>query len=110
MSLEEQFRPVEEHNRMVVMAGTWGHPEFNVKYPVKLLIANCESDLLTTVRSDIPEECENWFFWEDVSDVLLARVPDEQGQLYLWEGTYKKLKNGRAIFQGRFRKVDVGGE
>jgi len=100
MSSYDAFQKHEEQAATAIMADTWGYPKPSIKYPVSLLLCKTEDGLETCIKSIIPGDLGNPFFWDDFSDWMGKRNL-ENGEVYRWCGTYMKYKNGNYRFMGR---------
>jgi len=96
----------EAHYAAQVLADTWGYPQPQVRYPVKVLLCHGEHGDHTPIRTDFPDDCGNPFFWDDFS-FFLCDLPTKTGEIYWWEGYYLKYKNGNFRFTGKLTHVPV---
>jgi hypothetical protein len=113
MNLQEAFEPIEEMNRAVVMADTWGHlaPKPNTKYPGFIVFCHSEYGDITPIRVDFPNLPDSPWFFDDLIDFISNRVCSRgtvhlpEGEVYLFTGTYTKFQNGNYRFSGKIKKI-----
>jgi len=80
-----------------ILADTWGYPKPKVDYPIKLILAWGEGEYLDFGR-DLPNDCYNPFFWEDIDNWLFDMYDEKRmvsGCVYIIKATYEKFKNGK---------------
>jgi len=106
-SLESAFEYYEQLYKTIIQADTWGYPRPNIKYRFRATIASCEDGLNTIVRSITESDCNNPIFWEDVTNILLGKIPDSTGDIYIFDGYYLKYKNGNCRFSGKTKKINL---
>lgn len=107
MSMSDQFAVYEDYRRHILWADMYGYPKPHVKYPIDLIIVYTEGGSREALRNDVPDECSNPFFWEDVADVLFEKMPSTPGEIFKWSGYYYKYKNGRCRFSGKFERIPL---
>jgi hypothetical protein len=112
MSLADVFAEGEAINRARVYADTWGHlaPEPCRAYTGTMILAHGEyaQDGLVPVRTRFADLPDSPWFYDDLGEWLCdTQATTEPGEVYRWQGTYRKFRNGKFRFTGKLRRVEL---
>jgi hypothetical protein len=122
--MADAFAPVERKYANQVLAETWGHlaPKAKTTYPGYIVLTHaCCGDIVLIDYDFVGLDSSPWLY-DDLNDFAAhlsmesydrdvhERIPRtiERGQVFRFDGTYRKFKNGDYRLCGKLRKVDTG--
>jgi hypothetical protein len=107
MTLADAFAPAEAEYRAQVEADTWGHlaPKSRKVYKGFILFAYGEYGDLMPIKVNFEDLPDSPWFFDDMLDFLWKFSDKPKGEVYRFDGTYTKLKNGKGRFVGKTQRV-----
>ena len=107
MALDEAFAAHEAKDRAAILADTWGHlgPKPRTDYHGWMVWAHSAygGDILL-VDAALDGLPDSPWLHEDMVEYIGEHM-GEPGNVYRWEGTYTKFKNGQCRFSGQVSRV-----
>ena len=102
------FDVFSERKTRDVLQDTWGHlaPEVGRKYSGDILFTCASDGEIVAINYDFKGLDGGPWLYEDVNEFIGEKASD-RGTVYRFTGTYRKCKNGRAIFSGKVKKVKL---
>lgn len=97
---------LSEKIKKEVMVETWGHlaPKSNEKYPGAIIFVHGIYGDMAVITSDFRNLPESPWFFEDQREFVMSRNT-KAGNIYRFDGTYIKFKNGNFRFTGKTKRV-----
>ena len=117
MSLADAFAGAEVHYRAEVYAATWGHlaPQPRQTYRGWILFAHSAYGGETClINADFGDLDDSPWLYEDLQEYVehhreVLPNNEREGNVYRFDGTYTKFKNGGCRFSGKVRQLPTGG-
>lgn len=106
LNFEKTFKPVEKANKDIVLSNTWGHLYSNDFKPHKgyLIYTLSAYGNFEVIDSNFEGVEDNPWLFEDLNDYISCntKIP---GSIYIFQGTYRKLKNQRCVLKGKTTRL-----
>lgn len=108
--MEDVFAKIRKVNKDIVLSNTWGHlyPKDNKEHDGYILYTHTAYGDIECIDCHFKGIEDSPWFFQDMNNFIAdnCRV---RGHIYLFKGTYRKLKNQKAVFKGKIKRITIEG-
>jgi hypothetical protein len=112
MSYAEIFAETDAKYKAQIMYATWGHLDAapGTVHKGSFLFIHGQHGDMATIESDFPTFGEGPGYFSDRQEFIWEQVKDNgpcsETGIYLFEGAYRRFKNGNTRFTGTIKRID----
>ena len=108
MSVPQIYQEINDRNTDIVLSQTWGHlyPKDQQPHDGFIVFAHSAYGDISSIDSDFKDIDDSPWFFQDMMNYI-GKCNTIAGNIYIFKGTYRKLKNQRAVFKGKIQKIKV---
>ena len=106
MPTPKVYQDIINMNKDIVLSNTWGHlyPKDNQPHEGYIIFTHSGYGDIDCIDCDFKDIDDSPWFFQDMQNYI-GNVNSKPGNIYVFKGTYRKLKNQKSVFKGKVRVI-----